>query len=54
MLFFALAWACFFSTTQVMGCQGKRSGLTAHRGVVHLPMPCQAFLLHRFLLSFSW
>ena len=38
-----------------MGCQGKRSGLTAHGGVVHLPMPCQSFLLlHRFLFLLSF
>jgi hypothetical protein len=53
MLFFAVAWACFFFTTQAMGCQGKRSGLTAYGGVVHLLMPGQSFLLlHRFLFPF--
>jgi hypothetical protein len=51
--FFAFGWAWPFFTTQALRRQGKRSGLTPLRGVVHLLMPCQRFLLpHQFLLSF--
>jgi hypothetical protein len=52
-LFFAFGWAWLFFTTQALWRQGKRSGLTPQRGVVHLFMPCQSLLLpHRFLFSF--
>jgi hypothetical protein len=36
--FFAFSRACLLQTMQVACCQGKRSGLTAERGMVHLLM----------------